>query len=382
MQDASLLATAHYPETLDRIFLIGAPSFFPTVWSWIKRWFDPITVSKIFILSAAEVKPTLLQYIDEENIPKKYGGQLDFKFGDMPMLEPAIADSMDWQDDTRQGGFRSFPAGPIKWEKGADGTMHAVAVGSQNGVKRNVPIAGIHPDSKTAQSSLTPGRASRADLIRTTTGEATHPATPPPAAAEVKPDDIKANDVQSSEVTDANLNEGKSENAEIPGTSRLGTYTVPFRDSAGERTQPPEVRGGTSDTRFEQQQATHAADKLADGTPEVRHMGHGDCIKIMEPGTIGQAPKEHPMPSHEEAPSVIDQAKDVAGQVYNQAATLPSTVMSAVGMGDKSSAGDSQPQEPSKKDDPVVDSMDERKVEEFLRAKNMSKPQEPGNQGG
>lgn len=44
MQDASLLATSHYPETLDRIFLIGAPSFFPTVWSWIKRWFDPITV--------------------------------------------------------------------------------------------------------------------------------------------------------------------------------------------------------------------------------------------------------------------------------------------------------------------------------------------------
>lgn len=44
MQDASQLATAHYPETLDRIFIIGAPSFFPTVWGWIKRWFDPITV--------------------------------------------------------------------------------------------------------------------------------------------------------------------------------------------------------------------------------------------------------------------------------------------------------------------------------------------------
>lgn len=44
MQDASTLATAHYPETLDRIFIIGAPSFFPTVWGWIKRWFDPITV--------------------------------------------------------------------------------------------------------------------------------------------------------------------------------------------------------------------------------------------------------------------------------------------------------------------------------------------------
>jgi hypothetical protein len=34
-----------------------------------------------------------------------------------------------------------------------------------------------------------------------------------------------------------------------------------------------------------------------------------------------------------------------------------------------------------KKEDPAVDSMDERKVEEFLRAKNMSKPQEPGSQG-
>src|SRR5438034_8056022 len=27
--------------------IIGAPSFFPTVWGWIKRWFDPVTTSKI-----------------------------------------------------------------------------------------------------------------------------------------------------------------------------------------------------------------------------------------------------------------------------------------------------------------------------------------------
>lgn len=47
MQDASMLATAHYPETLDRIFIIGAPSFFPTVWGWVKRWFDPVTVVSI-----------------------------------------------------------------------------------------------------------------------------------------------------------------------------------------------------------------------------------------------------------------------------------------------------------------------------------------------
>lgn len=369
MQDASVLATAHYPETLDRIFLIGAPSFFPTVWSWVKRWFDPITVSKIFILSAAEVKPTLLQYIDEENIPKKYGGKLDFKFGDMPLLEPAMADTMDWKDSTRKGGFRSFPTGPIKWDRGADGTMHAVAVGTENGVKRSVPIAGVHPADSAAQSALKPGRSSKADLIRTTTGEATHPPTPPAGAADVKPADM----------ADADANDGKTEGAEVPDTSRAGTYTVPFRDAAGERTEPPEVRQGTSDTRFEQQSSTHAADKLAEGTPEVRHMGHGDKVNVMEPGTIGQAPKEHPVPKVEEQPSVIDQAKDMAGQAYTQAANLPHTVAAAVGMGGQQPK--EEPKEPVKKEDPAVDGMDARKVEEFLRAQNMSKPQPPGNQG-
>ncbi|CAG7927530.1 unnamed protein product [Penicillium olsonii] len=89
MQDASVLATAHYPETLDRIFIIGAPSFFPTVWSWIKRWFDPGTTSKIFILSAAEVEPTLTAFMEPSSIPKQYGGELEWTWGDMPNVDDA-----------------------------------------------------------------------------------------------------------------------------------------------------------------------------------------------------------------------------------------------------------------------------------------------------
>lgn len=70
--------------------IIGAPAFFPTVWGWIKRWFDPVTTSKIFILSAAEVKPTLTSFMDPSSIPKQYGGDLDWQWGDMPNLdEPA-----------------------------------------------------------------------------------------------------------------------------------------------------------------------------------------------------------------------------------------------------------------------------------------------------
>jgi hypothetical protein len=407
MQDASLLATAHYPETLDRIFLIGAPSFFPTVWGWVKRWFDPITVSKIFILSAAEVKPTLLQYMEEENIPKKYGGKLDFKFGDMPMLEPAIADSLEWHDETRKGGFRSFPTGPIKWQRGADGKMQAVAVGSKNGTKRNMPIAEIRPAANTAQSSLTPGSAQRGGLIRTTTGVSTHPPSPPEGSEQANPyagEDEVGNSTNTGRVDDSvipnatrNTGEGNTYlNYSNLTTTEGNTSTLPIRDNnssqsaqphnpafqdpAGERTQSPEVRTGTSETRFEQQGSTHASERLAEGTPDVRHMGHGDKVQIMEPSTIGQTPKEHPIPTPEEpAPSVLDQAKSAAGTAASTAASyLPQSVLSAVGMGGE------QKQEPTsevKKEDPAVDSMDERKVEEFLRAKNMSKPQQPGSQG-
>ena len=36
LQQASELATAHYPETLHKIAVVNAPSFFGTVWGWIK----------------------------------------------------------------------------------------------------------------------------------------------------------------------------------------------------------------------------------------------------------------------------------------------------------------------------------------------------------
>ncbi|KAF9026093.1 CRAL/TRIO domain-containing protein [Hymenopellis radicata] len=43
LQEASKLATANYPETLHRIAVVNAPSFFPVIWGWIKGWFDEVT---------------------------------------------------------------------------------------------------------------------------------------------------------------------------------------------------------------------------------------------------------------------------------------------------------------------------------------------------
>ncbi|PGH19672.1 hypothetical protein AJ80_03827 [Polytolypa hystricis UAMH7299] len=123
MQDASLLATAHYPETLDRIFIIGAPAFFPTVWGWIKRWFDPVTTSKIFILSASEVKPTLSSFMDPTCFPKQYGGELEWEWGNQPSLDaPAkeLAGVLDCvgergDADYTTGERNGYVKGPVVW---------------------------------------------------------------------------------------------------------------------------------------------------------------------------------------------------------------------------------------------------------------------------
>lgn len=156
MQDASTLATAHYPETLDRIFIIGAPAFFPTVWGWIKKWFDPITTSKIFILGHHDMKKTLESFIDPANIPKKYGGQLEFEFGDMPVLDPHLKSVLEWEN-----GNKDFPHGPLFWINGngqkelgevKSEKIRAVAAGTRDGGKERKEeicvVTTLHAEAK------------------------------------------------------------------------------------------------------------------------------------------------------------------------------------------------------------------------------------------
>jgi CRAL/TRIO domain len=175
MQDASVLATAHYPETLDRIFvssttpglvisrlttmqIIGAPSFFPTVWGWIKRWFDPVTVSKIFILGKHEVESTLSSFIDPKDFPRKYGGELDWNVGDLPHVDKPTLEALE------RDGKKGWVRGPALWMD-----HRRVVVGSENGkprrsaqeIARLKPIVyaadyteePVHPERKSAKNS-------------------------------------------------------------------------------------------------------------------------------------------------------------------------------------------------------------------------------------
>ncbi|KAK2756540.1 hypothetical protein FQN54_005433 [Arachnomyces sp. PD_36] len=138
MQDASVLATAHYPETLDKIYIIGAPAFFPTVWGWIKRWFDPVTTSKIFILSSSEVKSTLSTFMEPSSFPKQYGGELDWNWGDMPKLDEAATEATGGGLYVPKGegsDEKEYVKGPVVWH----GDKVEV-LGSVDGKERRVEI--------------------------------------------------------------------------------------------------------------------------------------------------------------------------------------------------------------------------------------------------
>lgn len=172
MQESSVLATAHYPETLDRIYvrqsfyilaivpilipllsqIIGAPSFFPTVWSWIKRWFDPVTVNKIYILSQHEVKARLSEVIDPDDFPKIYGGNLDWEPGRVPHLDATTTAALE------RNGSNGWIKGPCLWEQD-----QRIPVGTVNGKPRRpawvepIPVAAaVEPitDATTVQQVL------------------------------------------------------------------------------------------------------------------------------------------------------------------------------------------------------------------------------------
>jgi hypothetical protein len=336
--------------------IVGAPGFFPTVWGWVKRWFDPITVSKIFILSPAIVYSTLSQYIDHENIPKKYGGGLDFEWGSMPNIEPAIEEVMKWENPDTQNGKKTFPIGPIRWEEGPNGEMQAWGVGSENGQPRRKLVFTIPKPVgwKTGPFPNTPA-FEKGDPL-TTVGSATHP-----------PD------------TGDDINEMP------PPDTPTASVTPPLASSSTPAQTELPIRLGTSDMRYAQQNQTHASGQLADGTPHaaVNDHGHGDKTVTMEPNTVGQAPKEKPLPQPEQpaASGYVDQAKEVAAQAST---TVTSTLTSVAGTVVAAVTGSKEKQE--KIEEPVrtkspeereldqrIDATKDQHVEAFLRQQNTSK---------
>ena len=124
------------------IQVIGAPSFFPTIWTWIKSWFDQNTVSKIVIVPAGKELSALRESYDIVDIPRKYGGEFDFEFGMAPNLDPEIRSVITWLDgESERGG--ELPMGPMRWINGGGGCRTAVAVGRVKGKERKVKVLSL-----------------------------------------------------------------------------------------------------------------------------------------------------------------------------------------------------------------------------------------------
>ena len=112
---------------LARLQIIGAPSFFPTIWGYVNKWFEPSMTAKISVLAASEVRQTLLNHIDEQDLPQAYGGHLDWEYGMHPTL-----------DDECQRLVRPLAAkwveGPLRLNTDATGSDAIItAVGSDAG---------------------------------------------------------------------------------------------------------------------------------------------------------------------------------------------------------------------------------------------------------
>lgn len=168
------------------IFIIGAPVFFGTVWGWIKRWFDPVTVSKIFILGPADVLPVLTSFIDLKNIPKAYGGGLEWDFYDEPRWDDAEYERII----TFQNGHTKFPLGPMYLRPKEDGkTIELLAVGSVDKKQRMEVFATI-PKAFPAKTE-TPSTTTGSTAVETAPTEAA-PVDPETQKAFVTPAESKA----------------------------------------------------------------------------------------------------------------------------------------------------------------------------------------------
>lgn len=74
---ASATDSAHYPETLGKMFIINVPSFFAAFWLLIKGFFDERTTRKIEIIAAPSAwRPRIKEVLGDANTPIEYGGSL------------------------------------------------------------------------------------------------------------------------------------------------------------------------------------------------------------------------------------------------------------------------------------------------------------------
>jgi len=68
----------YYPELLGQCVVINLAFILKAGWAIVKAFLDPVTKAKV-ITEGSSYTPTLLKYIEEEDLPKFLGGKCDCK---------------------------------------------------------------------------------------------------------------------------------------------------------------------------------------------------------------------------------------------------------------------------------------------------------------
>lgn len=65
-----------FPETMCKMLIVNAPSYFSATWRIIKGYLDARTAAKIEVISSkATMEKRLLEHIDADQLPSDYGGK-------------------------------------------------------------------------------------------------------------------------------------------------------------------------------------------------------------------------------------------------------------------------------------------------------------------
>ncbi|CAI8619289.1 unnamed protein product [Vicia faba] len=66
----------YYPERLGKLFILHAPYIFMKVWQIVYHFIDNKTRKKIVFVENKKIKSTLVEEIDENQLPEIYGGKM------------------------------------------------------------------------------------------------------------------------------------------------------------------------------------------------------------------------------------------------------------------------------------------------------------------
>ena len=75
IKEQAAIDSVCFPETMSKMLIVNAPTYFSATWVIIKGWLDARTSAKIEVISSrSTMEKRLLEFIDADQLPSDYGG--------------------------------------------------------------------------------------------------------------------------------------------------------------------------------------------------------------------------------------------------------------------------------------------------------------------